>query len=49
MVGWLVWVSWPFETVFQAILCRLLEKKRYDRDEQNVQIIPPAPTASTLL
>ena len=26
LVGWLFWVKWPFETVFQSILGRLPER-----------------------
>ena len=45
LVGWLFWVSRPFETVFQSISGRLPKrgrKKRAITDEiKNVQTTPP--------
>ena len=51
-IGWLIWVKWPFETVFQSISGRLPERgrKRRERIEasKNVKTTPPAPYASTV-
>ena len=50
LVGWLFWVKWPSETVFQSISGRFPKrgrKKRKTRVKTSKQR-PPAPTASTV-
>ena len=51
-VGWLFWISRPFETVFQSISGRLPEREkeeRNDRREKEMSKQPqPAPIASAV-
>ena len=47
--GWLFWVKWSFETVFQSILGLLPEKEREIIGDRKIFIqCPPAPNASTV-
>ena len=54
LVGWLLWVQRPFETVFQSISGRLPErgKKRREKIEESKHFQtkqrPPAPTANAV-
>ena len=52
LVGWLFWLTGPFQTVFQSISGRLPKRGRKRREKieesKNVQTTPPTPTANTI-